>query len=140
MSASRSTVVPIANETPIEDNATETDYKEAAQEGAHKRDARLEEENVAGAPRKYAMDRITLHAGKRNNVKYVARWYGYTAAHGTVEPPTFFKHLNIRYWCRVQKPEAKQQGKRKQNRKRQGTWAEFCTDEHINKALSLKEQ
>lgn len=65
-----------SKETPIEDNSTKTDDKDAASEGIKAGKSQMEEENVAGTPREYAMDRKERHVGNGDNVRYVARRYG----------------------------------------------------------------
>lgn len=41
----------------------------------------------AEASREYSIDCIVREIGKGRNVKFVARWYGYTYAEETVKPP-----------------------------------------------------
>lgn len=86
-SVDRATIAPSLKKTPPEDNKTKGDKTDDEREESHAVEKRLEEENVTNAARKYAMDPVERHLGKRNIVKIVLGWYGYRPADDTVEPP-----------------------------------------------------
>lgn len=56
----------------------------------------------------YAVDRIVGHTGHGAERKYIVRWYGYTQAEDTAEPPSHIPpHFIQRYWTRVHRRMAK---------------------------------
>lgn len=59
----------------------------------------MEEENVTSLWREYAVDGIVRVIGKGNKVKYVVRWYGYTSADDTVEPPVHIPEQLFTGFC-----------------------------------------
>lgn len=102
ISVDRTTVAPMARETPMEDNRTETDEKDAERQETHVGEKLLEKDNVANALCEYCVDRIVPHVGKGNNVKYVVHRYSYSPADDTVELPVYTpgQFINdIGAWC-----------------------------------------
>lgn len=64
-------------------------------------------DELADAPREYAVDRIVRHIGKRYNVMYFTRWYSYTPASDKVNPLEHIpEHFTTPHWRRMQKNDA----------------------------------
>lgn len=56
----------------------------------------------ARAPPEYAVDCIVHHVGKVAKLKYFKRWYGYSSADNTFEPPSHSpQHFITLYWYLV---------------------------------------
>lgn len=50
-------------------------------------------------PHDYAVDYIVHLVGEGDNIRYVLRWYCFSSAEGTVEPPEHIpEHIFTRYW------------------------------------------
>lgn len=121
ISLSRATLVP---STIFAEKQFVYSRDEPVDEGDEKLDkdgVQTTAEELADAPRKYAVDFIVSHAGEGDNFRYVMSSYGYAPADDMVEPPEYIPEYSVtRYWRRMKTTYILRQPRARAHSKR--TW------------------